>query len=170
MVPSPRSRPSGLLAAQLLLLVAGILGLAGGGAGWAGAGPPKERHLDAARHALAIGAPAAPHARAALAEAPANGYAWLALAIAEDRDGDRAAARRALSASWRWTPAARSLAPARVALAGPWWPDLPDAERGALLAELNLARQRDAAAFARRIADTPRLAALWRLAQARQRG
>ena len=82
---------------------------------------------------VVISETAAEHARAALAEGPANGYAWLVLAWAEYIAGHEARARDALAASWRWTPYSRNLSLSRALLESRWWPELASSERERLL-------------------------------------
>jgi len=107
------------------------------------------------------------HALAALAQRPASGYAWTALAWAEHLAGRPDAALAALRASWRVTPHLRAIAPARVELGKAYWPMLDAAARAHLLDEINLARQADATRFRDASAGDARLAALWRLAEMR---
>ncbi len=118
---------------------------------------------------LALAEAAAEHARTALAEGPANGYAWLMLAWAEYIDGHEAGARAALAASWRWTPYSRNLSLSRALLESRRWPELTSSERERLLEELLRANRGHRAAFAQERARDARLAALWRLALARDR-
>ncbi len=118
---------------------------------------------------VALAETAAEHARAALAEGPANGYAWLVLAWAEYIDGQEARARDALAASWRWTPYSRNLSLSRALLESGWWPELTSSERERLLDELLRANRGHRAAFAEERARDTRLAALWRLVLARER-
>lgn len=118
---------------------------------------------------VALAGTAAEHARAALAEGPANGYAWLVLAWAEYIAGHEAHARAALAASWRWTPYSRNLSLSRALLESRWWPELASGERERLLDELLRANRGQRAAFAEERAGDARLAALWRLALARDR-
>ena len=117
---------------------------------------------------VALAQTAAEHARTALAEGPASGYAWLVLAWAEYIDGHEAGARDALAASWRWTPYSQNLSLSRALLESRWWPDLTSGERERLLDELLRADRGHRAAFAEERARDARLAALWRLALARE--
>jgi hypothetical protein len=116
----------------------------------------------------ALAQTAAEHARTALAEGPANGYAWLMLAWAEYIDGDEAGARDALAASRRWTPYSRNLSLSRALLESRWWPELTSSERERLLDELLRAKVGQHAEFAEERAKDARLAALWGLALARE--
>lgn len=107
-------------------------------------------------------------ARAALREGPANGYAWLALAWAEEISGRTGPAREALLTSWLWAPHSRSLAVPRVALGSRHWNELPDDARSRLLAEMRLARQANPAWFNEFVDDNNRIRTLWRLAIAQK--
>jgi hypothetical protein len=112
---------------------------------------------------------AAKHARAALAQGPANGYSWLVLAWANYVSEDEAGARDALAASRRWTPYSLNLSLSRALLESRWWPDLTSGEREQLLDDLVRANRGHRAAFAEERGRDARLAALWSLALARER-
>ena len=117
----------------------------------------------------ALAGTAGEHARTALAEGPASGYGWLMLAWTEYLTGHDDRARDALAASWRWTPHSRSLSLSRALLESRWWPELSSGERERLLDELLRASRGHRAAFAVERARDARIAALWRLASARER-
>lgn len=112
---------------------------------------------------------AAQHARAALAEGPANGYSWLVLAWTDYNSGDEAGARDALAASRRWTPYSRNLSLSRALLESRWWPDLTSSQRERLLDDLLRANIGHRAAFAEARGRDARLATLWGLALTRER-
>jgi len=182
-----------LFTAQILLLAAGVAG-AVLGPGWGGPTLPegvapdlaqrmalerKELHLANAWHAIDRasepgGATSAGstklallHARAALGEGPASGFAWLALAWAERLSGRDGPAIEALDRSWRWAPQSRTLSLRRVLLASFYWPELDPPARTRLLAEMRFANQSHPAPFQRLLGADPRTAALWRIARAR---
>ncbi len=117
---------------------------------------------------VALAEAAAEHARTALAEGPANGYAWLMLAWAEYLNGHEASAHAALAASWLWTPYSQNLSLSRALLESRWWPELTSNERERLLDELLRSNRGHGTAFAEERARDARLAALWRLALARE--
>jgi len=173
-----------LFLVQLALLALGAAGAALGPA-WDGPAVPedvaphiaasmvldrKELHLANAWHAIDRGAEpkrAVFHARAALAEGPASGYGWLALAWAEHLSGHTDAALDALARSWRWAPHSRNLALRRVVLGAAHWPRLTPEGRARLVAEMRLARQADMGLFHRLIAEDRGAAAIWRIARGR---
>lgn len=105
------------------------------------------------------------HARAALSEGPASGYAWLALAWGEHLAGRDGLAREALQASWRWAPDSRNLAYPRTVLASRWWPELGPESRGKILGEMHRAMVTGGKSFEDYVAATPRYAAIWRMAR-----
>lgn len=105
------------------------------------------------------------HARAALAEGPASGYAWLALAWGEHLAGRDGSAREALQASWRWAPDSRNLAYPRTVLASRWWPELGPESRGRILGEMHRAMVMGGQSFEDYVATAPRYAAIWRMAR-----
>lgn len=107
------------------------------------------------------------HARAAIEMAPANGYAWAALAWAEMLAGRRAKAEYALARARDWTPSSPNLALDRALVAQTWWPEMNDQERTLVLDDVRLAGRAYGHRFRQALADSPRLAALWRLAKAR---
>lgn len=139
----------------------------------------KEYHLAMARDWLAVAAAkdlpgeikptamrAAEHARRALAEGPANGYAWIYLAWAEKLAGREEEARAALSASWRWAPYSRNIAFSRMQLASEWWPILAPMEREKVLIDVLVAYGVEKERVRAEIKSNPRIRAIWRLARA----
>ena len=108
-------------------------------------------------------------ARESVARSPGNAYAALALAWGETLAGDERAGRDALERSYRLAPRSTPLAVSRVSLAQRWWPEMSDDERERLLVEVRIARGFDAAAFNRLAEETPRLRALFDLAETEPR-
>lgn len=104
------------------------------------------------------------HAKAAVAVAPANGYAWGALAWAEMLTGRKAEAEYALARARDWTPNSPNLALDRALVAQTWWPEMNAQERALVLEDVRLAS--GSRNFRQILAESPRLAALWRLAEA----
>jgi hypothetical protein len=109
---------------------------------------------------------AANHARRALTEGPANGYAWLFLAWAEKLNGREESARTALATSWLWAPYSRNIALSRAKLASQWWPDLEPVDRQQVLIDLVVAYDVEKEQVRDAIATDQRLRAIWRLARA----
>ncbi|MDT8343703.1 MAG: hypothetical protein RQ752_04665 [Thermohalobaculum sp.] len=105
------------------------------------------------------------HARIALAEGPANAFAWVALAWSHHVLGEHQAARDAIEQSWRWAPRARSLAFMRASLESRWWPELTAAQRTRLLGDVLRAQSSNPEGFAALIREDARFATLSRLAR-----
>ena len=137
----------------------------------------KEYHLSIARDWLAAAGVAEPptdaeyseraaeHARKALMEGPANGYAWTFLAWAEYLAGHEDKAQTALAMSWRWTPNSSNIALSRAILASRWWPILVPADRERVLIDLIAAYARDKKSVRAAIDADKRLKTIWRLAR-----
>jgi hypothetical protein len=104
------------------------------------------------------------HARRALRDGPASGYAWLMLAWGEALAGRTEEAVAAIEASWRWAPVSANLAHLRTLLASRLWADLPREGRETALAEMPRARLAGAD-FRRAVQSDPAYARMARRAE-----
>lgn len=102
---------------------------------------------------------------AALRNAPANAYIWTDLAWAKHDEGDDAAARLALSHSWRLAPNSQNLSLRRAQLGARYWSELTHPDRRRLMRDMVHARNRARSVFTELTDRSPRFAVIWRTAR-----
>ena len=130
----------------------------------------KETHLALGWHTLSeslktrsTGSELVLHARQALLEGPANGYAWLQLAWGRWLEGRQQDSLAALRRSWALAPQSRNLAWLRAVLGTQHWPDLAVEDRARLASDMRRARDQNADPFRSRLQTHPRFQAVWRI-------
>ena len=108
------------------------------------------------------------HARNAISETPTNGYAWAALAWAENLAGNQVATLDALRRSRSWAPNAPPLALERVLIAQSLWIGLDDDDRSAVLKDILIASKGYGRRFRDTVSASPMMALLLDLARAQE--
>lgn len=108
------------------------------------------------------------HARASMEMAPANGYAWAAMAWAELIRDNKPEAFAALEQARFWAPYSAPLALDRAVIAQTWWPELDTTERAHVLDDVWIASRGYGHRFREAVAENPRLQVLLMLARNRE--
>lgn len=108
------------------------------------------------------------HARASMEMAPANGYAWAAMAWADLLAGRQDRAQNALTQARYWAPHSAPLALDRALIAQAWWPELDSTQRNLVLDDVWIASRGYGHRFRDAITNNPRLETLLILARNRQ--